>query len=63
MAKQMTEKKMEKEVEQMWYKIASGVQVNIMDIGKIFKRGVTALKEGRDLETELKACVVDFRQN
>lgn len=56
-------KKLEKQVEQTWYRLASGVQVNIMDIGKIFNRGVKALQEGRDLDEEMQKCVQDFRQN
>ncbi len=53
-------KKLEKQVEQAWYRLASGVQVNIMDIGKIFDRGVKSLQENRDLDEEMQKCIQDF---
>ncbi len=61
--KKPSQKQLEKAVEQAWYKLASGVQVNIMDLGKIFDRGVAALKEGKDLDTEIKACIEEYRRN
>ncbi len=52
-------KAMEEKVEQAYYANCSGIQINIMDIGKVFAAGTKALQEGATDEGMAKA-VVDF---
>lgn len=49
----------EKKVEAIYYKNCSGVEINIMDIGKIFKVGLTSIAEGDDDAATTKK-IVDF---
>lgn len=51
----------EKRIEQAYYRSCSGVQIDIMDIGKVFKAGHAALLAGAD-EAGLEKAVVDFVQ-
>ena len=47
----MTKKELkaaEKKVEKIYYANCSGIQINIMSIGKVFKVGVAAVAEGLD---------------
>lgn len=53
------EKKLDRQVEQAYYATCSGVQINIMDIGKVFKAGRQALADGAD-EEQLRAAIVEF---
>ena len=41
--RQPSQKAMEKRVERAYYAGCSGVQINIMDISKVFKAGVAAI--------------------
>jgi hypothetical protein len=40
-----------------------GIQIDIMDISKVFAAGHAALKEGRDLKTAIVAFVETIRKN
>ena len=58
----MTKKEMklrDKRIERAYHKTCSGVQINIMDIGKVFKAGHAALDAGAD-EAGLEKAVVAF---
>jgi hypothetical protein len=57
MAKRMTkaEKAARATVEKCFYKVFDRVPVGIFDLSKIYKRGLAAIAEGRDLETEMLA--------
>jgi len=50
---------LDKKIEQAYYATCRGVQIDIMDIGKVFDAGYKALAEGADDET-LKAKIVAF---
>ena len=52
-------KAIDKRVEQAYYATCSGVQINIMNIGKVFAAGRAALAAGAD-ETGLRAAIVEF---
>jgi len=60
------QKQIDKRIERAYYATCSGVQINIMDIGKVFDAGRKALAEGAD-EAGLKTAIVEFvetiRQN
>lgn len=46
-------------VERAYYRTCSGVQINVLDIGKVFTAGRAALDAGAD-ETGLEAAIVAF---
>lgn len=51
----------EKRVEQAYYKGCSGVEINIMDIGKVFKAGVAAIEADPTIsDAALRDSVVAF---
>lgn len=51
----------EKRIEKAYYRRCSGVQIDIMDISKVFRAGLAALERGAD-ELELEQAIVDFVQ-
>ncbi len=51
--------KAEKRIESAYYAGCSGVQIDVMDIGKVFKHGHVLIKSGADDEA-LKAGIVAF---
>jgi hypothetical protein len=57
------EKQADKQIEQAFYRVASGAQINVMDIGKVFSTGRAALAEGKDLDTAIREIVAILRQN
>jgi hypothetical protein len=60
MAKQTKmEKAIDKRVEKAYYATCSGIQIDIMDIGKVFKVGQVACHNGAN-DDELKATVRAF---
>ena len=54
---QKAEKLLDKQIEKVYYATCSGVQVNIMDIPKIFRYGRQLIAEGKNLEEELPKFV------
>jgi len=52
-------KKIEKLVEQAYYRTCSGIQIDIMDIGKVFRTGVAAYEAGAR-DAALDKAVRDF---
>lgn len=55
--------KIDKIIEAIYYRRCSGIQINIMDIGKVFKAGHAAHAAGTDVETAIVACVETLRKN
>ena len=60
--KALSKKQLDKMVEQAYYKQGRGVQINIMDIGKLFKDVSEAYLAGQDLDEAVKA-IKKYRQN
>jgi hypothetical protein len=52
-------KAMDRRIEQAYYRRCSGIQIDIMDIGKVFAAGRTALENGAD-EAGLEDAIVQF---
>ena len=56
----------EQKVEQIYYRIANGVQIDIFNLGKISKAGVDAYLAGGDdaaAENAVIAAVAQYREN
>lgn len=56
-------KKLDKEIERIYYANCSGIQIDIMDIGKVFDAGRKAAAEGRDIKEAVVAFVETIRKN
>ena len=50
-------------IERTWYKLASGVQVNIMDIGAIFDGAKAEMAEGATVEEAVQTMISKYRKN
>jgi predicted DNA-binding ArsR family transcriptional regulator len=61
--KKLKGKALDKEIEKIYYKVGDRVQINIMDIGKIFAAGRAAYEAGTDMEAAIKAAVEKYRKN
>lgn len=57
------DKQLDKDIERTWYKMASGVQVNIMDIANIFREARVAVQAGRTLEGVMTEIIARYRLN
>lgn len=53
----------DREIERIYYRVGRGVQINVMDIGKVFDAGRTAALSGGDVEQAIVAAVNALRQN
>lgn len=53
----------DKEIERIYYRIACGVQINMLDIPKIFFAGRDAELLGQDMEAAIAAKIAELRQN
>jgi hypothetical protein len=56
-------KKLDKEIEAIYYANCSGVQINIMDIPKIFDAGRMAYAAGQPMAPAILAKVAELRKN
>jgi hypothetical protein len=57
------ERQVENRIAEVYRRTCSGVQVNIMDVSKIYAAGRAALAAGQDLDTAIPAFVQTIRQN
>lgn len=55
--------KIDKQIAAIYLRNCSGVQINVMDIGKIYAAGRSAAAAGGDLEAAVMAAVAALRQN
>jgi hypothetical protein len=56
------DKQIDQAVEAAFYRHGNHVQFNIMDLSKIHRAGVEAVKAGQDLDTAMLAAVAKYRQ-
>ena len=62
----LAQREIDKRIERAYYANCSGVQIDIMDIGKVFNRGRHAIMAGEDdeqLGRTIKAFVETIRHN
>ena len=56
-------KRRDKLIESTYYATCSGIEIGLMDIGKVFAAGHKALAEGANLAQTIVAFVETIRQN
>lgn len=56
-------KALDTRIEQHYYRTHGGVQINILDIGKIFQAGREAAGRGESIEAAVDQAVAKLRQN
>jgi hypothetical protein len=59
-------KQIDSRVEQAYYASCEGIQINIMDIGKVFKVGREAIRDGVDdalLQSTIRKFVDQIKKN
>lgn len=61
--KSKADKLLDNQIEQIFYKHCSGIQINIMDVSKVFAEGKKAAAEGRDLTQAIVSFVDTIRKN
>ena len=61
--KKLTKKQIDKLIEQTYYKHGSGVQIDIMNINKIFNAGHAAYSAGQSLDDAIVAAIAKYREN
>lgn len=57
------DKAIDQRIEAAYYRNCSGVQIDIMDIGRVFKAGRAALAAGQDVDAAIVAFVQTIRKN
>lgn len=63
MAKRISIAKIDAEIERIYYANFRGVEIDIMDISKVFAAGRKAAAEGRNIEDAVKVAVQQLRKN
>lgn len=53
---------MDAQIERAYYRLAQGVQISVLDIGKVFAAGRAALATGADLDAAITAVVAILRK-
>jgi hypothetical protein len=59
----LTAKKIDNLIDQSYGRVARDVQINMMDIPKVFAEGRRAIAAGEDIDTALAAIVQKIRVN
>jgi hypothetical protein len=62
-AKPLTAKKLDKEIERIYYANCAGIQIDMMDIPKVFAVGRSAYTNGRDMKEAIVSYVESIRKN
>jgi hypothetical protein len=62
-AEKAAAKKLDREIERIYYESCAGVQVSILDIPRVFDAGRKAAAEGRDVKEAIVSFVASVRKN
>ena len=57
------QKHIDDQINAIFCRRCSGIEINIMDIGKVFAAGRAAAAAGHDIETAIVARVTELRKN
>lgn len=57
------DKQIDQRIEAIYYRTCSGIQIDILDISKIYRVGKTAILAGQDPEPAIVAFVQTIRKN
>jgi len=63
MAKKLSASKIDDLIDQAYRLYGNNVQVNMMDIPKIFRAGREAIAKGENLQDAVKAAIALYRKN
>lgn len=64
MAKRKSQiEQLRRQVEQAFYRVGQGAQIDIFDLSKIMDAGLIALASGADLDAAVAAAVKQYRKN
>jgi len=63
MARRRKENPLDKAIEAEWYRRASGVQVSVLDIPKIFREAKLELAAGKSLPDAIDLMIQRYRKN
>ena len=63
MAKALSLKQRRALVDAAFYRVGSGAQFDVFDLGKIMAAGLAALDSGTDLDAAVAAAVAQYRKN
>ncbi len=61
--KKLGKKQLDKEIERLYKIHGQNIQINIMDIGKIFNAGRQAYETGGDMEKAVQDAIAQLRKN
>jgi hypothetical protein len=54
---------MDAEIERIYYRLGQGVQISVLDIGRIFAAGRAAIIGNRDVEAAIAEAIATYRKN
>lgn len=57
------ERKQNRLIKKTYYKYGRCVEINMLDISKVFAAGRAALNEGRDLDQAIQEIITKLRKN
>lgn len=62
-AKKKAEKALDSQIEQAWYRLASGIEVSVLDIPRIFRDAKIEMAAGKTAEEAVTIQIARYRKN
>lgn len=62
-AEKIAAKKLDTEISKLYHESCNGIQINMMDIPKVFEAAKKARTEGRDMKEAIVSFVQSIRKN